>query len=157
MPGLFSGFCSGANHEMCLSPKTIYPLRRVSLRRDREEEEEEEQEQRVLAVGRASRGAGRAQGTCLIHRAAVTARPWQRPPSLANDAIHSHMAGVMRQRILNSNDTLLFSLFPIRGGFAAGVFVTEFQKVGSILIFFFRNRRQQPPFWFTHVGWRIKK
>ncbi|XP_078137145.1 nuclear factor I/Xa isoform X9 [Sander vitreus] len=47
VPGLFSGFCSGANHEMCLSPKTIYPLRRVSRpQRDREEEEEEEQQEK---------------------------------------------------------------------------------------------------------------
>lgn len=46
MPGLFSGFCSGANHEMCLSPKTIYLLRRVSRpQRDRKEEEEEQEKE----------------------------------------------------------------------------------------------------------------
>lgn len=55
MPGLFSGFCSSANHEMCLSPKTIYPLRRVSRpQRDREEEEEEEKEQEKERYGQCS-------------------------------------------------------------------------------------------------------
>ncbi|CAG5938036.1 unnamed protein product [Menidia menidia] len=55
VPGLFSGFCSGANHEMRLSPKTIYPLRRVSRpQREREAEEEREKEcsgQRLLLCG----------------------------------------------------------------------------------------------------------
>ena len=51
MPGLFSGFCSGANHEMCLSPKTIYPLRRVSRpQRDREEEEEEKEQEKECSA-----------------------------------------------------------------------------------------------------------
>lgn len=96
MPVLFSGFCSGANHEMCLSPKTIYPLRRVSRpQRDREEEEEEERSTRKSAVASAHYQAGlpermESQATWLIHWAALTVRPWHL--CLAKNAIHYHIA-----------------------------------------------------------------
>lgn len=86
----------------CVCPQKPYThsggfpdLRETERRRKRRR-----RSRRKSAVANAHSQAGQperseSQGTRLIHRAALTARPWQRLLSLANGAIQYHTATVM--------------------------------------------------------------
>lgn len=73
MPGLFSGFCCSANHEMCLSPKNHIPTQGFPTSERRRQRKSKRKSTVASAYYQAYQPERtRSQRTRLIHRATHT-------------------------------------------------------------------------------------